>query len=159
MFFIHGPPVLNPRRCLYQNCSVVLDYNSGVDGRPGNQPRFTRVVGNLVREVGLWQKQSGAWSQHLTAATHLESNVFFNGPHSAVDLWCTMQNTRGVSYLNHFQKHKQCTYFTMCMSNVYCVARAVCFIHGPPVFTILGRLQRRLRWVHSKACRAPRTWY
>jgi hypothetical protein len=72
-------------RCLYQNCSIILDYNSGVDGRPGNQPRFTRVVGNLVREVGLWQKQSGAWSQHLTAATHLESNVLFNGPHSAVD--------------------------------------------------------------------------
>eukprot|EP01043_Picozoa_sp_COSAG02_P018683 COSAG02_NODE_878_length_16266_cov_8.886559_8_plen_461_part_00 len=72
-------------RCLYQNCSVSLDYNSGLDGRPGNQPRYTRVVGNLVRELGLWQKQSGAWSQHLTAATHLESNVFFNGPHAAVD--------------------------------------------------------------------------
>ena len=50
-------------RCLYQNCSVKLNYNSGVDGRPGNQPRYTHIVGNLVREVGMWQKQSGAWSQ------------------------------------------------------------------------------------------------
>ena len=72
-------------RCLYANCSVRLDYPSGVDGRSGNQPRYTRVVGNFVTEVGIWQKQSGAWSQHLAAATHIESNVFMNGPHSAVD--------------------------------------------------------------------------
>ena len=71
--------------CLYQNCSVELDYPSGVDGRAGNQPRYTRVVGNLVREVGMYQKQSGGWVQHLTAATHLESNVLMNGPHAAVD--------------------------------------------------------------------------
>ena len=71
--------------CLYQNCSVRLKYPSGVDGRPGNQPRYTRVVSNFVHEVGMMQKQSGAWAQHLTAATHLESNVFMNGPHSAID--------------------------------------------------------------------------
>ena len=61
-------------RCLYQNCSVILDYNSGVDGRPGNQPRGTQVIRNVVHELGIWQKQSGAWAQHLTAATRLESN-------------------------------------------------------------------------------------
>ena len=80
--------------CLYANCSVRLEYrnvepatagSSGVDGRGGNQPRYTRVIGNLVREVGLWQKQSGAWVQHLTAATHLEGNVFMNGPHSMIN--------------------------------------------------------------------------
>jgi hypothetical protein len=71
-------------RCLNANCSVRLDYPSGVDGRGGNQPRFTRVVGNLVREVGLYQKQSAAWVQHLTAKTHIESNVFFNMPQTAV---------------------------------------------------------------------------
>ena len=71
--------------CLYANCSVRLPYASGLDGRPGNQPRHTRVTGNLVHEVGMMQKQSGAWAQHLTAATHLESNVFLNGPHSAID--------------------------------------------------------------------------
>ena len=71
--------------CLYQNCSVRLDYPSGVDGRGGNQPRYTEVVGNLVREVGLYQKQSGHWAQHLTARTKLASNIFFNGPHAAVN--------------------------------------------------------------------------
>lgn len=68
--------------CLYANCSVRVDFrnahhatagSNGVDGRGGNQPRYTRVVGNLVREMGIWQKQSGALVQHLTAATHLES--------------------------------------------------------------------------------------
>lgn len=72
-------------RCLYANCSVRLEWPSGVDGRAGNQPRDTRVVGNFVHELGIYQKQSGAWAQHLVAATHLESNVFINGPHSAVD--------------------------------------------------------------------------
>ena len=72
--------------CLNEKCSISLNYsNSGVDGRGGNQPRYTRVVGNLVREVGVYQKQSGMWAQHLTAATHIESNVFFNGPHAAVN--------------------------------------------------------------------------
>ena len=72
-------------RCLDHACNTSVPYNSGVDGRNGDQPRYTQVVGNLVREVGLWQKQSGAWVQHLTAATHFESNVFFNGPHAAVN--------------------------------------------------------------------------
>ena len=84
--------------CLYANCSVKLSYreqgkyghvnkgSSGVDGRGGNQPRRTRVVGNLVREVGLWQKQSNAWVQHLTAATRIIGNVFMNGPHAMVSM-------------------------------------------------------------------------
>lgn len=71
--------------CLYANCSVRLPYPSGVDGRPGNQPRYTRVMSNLVHEVGMMQKQSGAWAQHLTAATHLEGNILLNGPHAALD--------------------------------------------------------------------------
>lgn len=71
--------------CLYANCSVRLHYPSGLDGRAGNQPRNTRVIGNLVREVGLHQSQSGAWAQHLVAGTHLESNVFFNIPLSAIN--------------------------------------------------------------------------
>jgi hypothetical protein len=38
-----------------------------------------------VHEVGMMQKQSGAWAQHLTAATHLEGNILLNGPHAALD--------------------------------------------------------------------------
>ena len=35
--------------CLYANCSVKMDFPNGIDGSAGNQPRYTRVVGNLVR--------------------------------------------------------------------------------------------------------------
>jgi hypothetical protein len=32
---------------------------AGIDGTDGEHPRFTRIVGNLVREVGLYEKQVG----------------------------------------------------------------------------------------------------
>ena len=57
--------------------SVLRDW-LGLQGRNGNQPRGTRVVGNLVREFGVWQKQSSAWAQQLVAETWIESNVMFN---------------------------------------------------------------------------------
>jgi hypothetical protein len=44
--------------CLNANCTRKLEYAVGPDARGGNQPRGTHVVGNLVREIGLWQKQS-----------------------------------------------------------------------------------------------------
>lgn len=71
--------------CLYANCSVRLPGPVGPDGRGGNQPRGTKVVGNVVREFGLWQKQSSAWSQQLTAETWIEGNVFFNSPRAAIN--------------------------------------------------------------------------
>ena len=71
-------------RCLYANCSVRLNFTSGLDGRGGNQPRYTKIVGNLVREIGLHQKQSAAWASHLAARTLLESNVFMNMPQTAI---------------------------------------------------------------------------
>jgi len=57
----------------------------GPDGRGGDQPRGTRVVGNLAREIGLWQKQSSLWFQAVAAETTLKGNVFFNGPRAAVN--------------------------------------------------------------------------
>lgn len=72
-------------RCLYANCSATLPDRVGPDGRGGDQPRGTLVAGNLVREIGVWQKQSSAWFQALAAATTLESNVIFNGPRAGVN--------------------------------------------------------------------------
>ena len=71
--------------CLFANCSVRLPGPVGPDGRGGNQPRGTKVVGNVVREFGLWQKQSSAWAQQLTAETWIEGNVFFNSPRAAIN--------------------------------------------------------------------------
>ena len=71
--------------CLFANCSIKLPGLVGPDGRGGDQPRGTRVVGNLVREIGISQKQSSAWAQQLTASTWLEGNVLFNSPRAAIN--------------------------------------------------------------------------
>lgn len=49
--------------CVNENCTRKLDWPVGPDGRNGEQPRGTRVVSNLVRELGIWQKQSSMWFQ------------------------------------------------------------------------------------------------
>lgn len=55
----------------------------GPDGRGGEQPRHTYIGGNLIREFGIWQKQSSAFFEALSASTTLQSNVIFNGPRAA----------------------------------------------------------------------------
>eukprot|EP00051_Salpingoeca_urceolata_P015335 m.198436 g.198436 ORF g.198436 m.198436 type:complete len:722 (-) comp18370_c0_seq6:228-2393(-) len=72
-------------RCLEANCSTKLPWGVGPDGRNKNQPRGTHVWGNLVRELGIWQKQSSMWFQAVTAQTHLERNVHFNGPRAGLN--------------------------------------------------------------------------
>ena len=71
--------------CLDAACKRKLPWPVGPDARGGQQPRYTRVVGNLVREVGLLQKQSSAWFQAATALSHIEGNVHFNGPRAGVN--------------------------------------------------------------------------
>jgi hypothetical protein len=71
--------------CLDAACTRKLPWGVGPDARTGQQPRYTRVVGNLVREVGLLQKQSSMWFQAATALSHLEGNVHFNGPRAGVN--------------------------------------------------------------------------
>jgi len=70
---------------LNSNASLTLPYPIGPDGREGNQPRGTLVTNNIVREIGLWQKQSSLWFQAVTAQTTLKGNVFFNGPRAALN--------------------------------------------------------------------------
>jgi len=71
--------------CLNANCSRALKYKVGPDGRAGEQPRFTNVTGNLVREIGIYQKQSSFWFQALTAQSLLHGNVHFNGPRAGIN--------------------------------------------------------------------------
>jgi hypothetical protein len=72
-------------RCLDANCSQKLAWPVGPDARNGEQPWYTHVVGNLVKEIGLVQKQSSMWFQAATALSHLEGNVHFNGPRAGVN--------------------------------------------------------------------------
>ena len=57
-----------------------------IDGTNGNQPRGTKVIGNLVHEIGIYGKQVCAYVQSVACQTQLEGNVFFNGPRAGVNL-------------------------------------------------------------------------
>ena len=72
-------------KCVNEKCDKKLDWPVGPDGRNGEQPRGTRILGNMVRELGIWQKQSSMWFQAVTAQTHLAGNVHFNGPRAGLN--------------------------------------------------------------------------
>jgi len=71
--------------CLNKNCTKKTPYKMGPDGRGKEQPRFTTVSENIVREIGIWQKQSSFWFQAVTAQTHLVANIHFNGPRAGMN--------------------------------------------------------------------------
>ena len=56
-----------------------------IDGTDGNQPRGTKILNNLVHEVGLFGKQTAAYIQSLACQTLLNGNVFFNGPRAGIN--------------------------------------------------------------------------
>jgi hypothetical protein len=58
---------------------------AGVDGTDGNHPRYTTVIGNTAREVGLYEKQSSFYIQAKTAQSIIKGNVFFNGPRAGIN--------------------------------------------------------------------------
>lgn len=60
-------------------------YGFGWDGTDGNQPRGTQIVGNFVHELGIWEKQSSFYFQAKTCQTHIERNIFFNGPRAGIN--------------------------------------------------------------------------
>lgn len=58
---------------------------AGVDGTDGEHPRYTTIVGNSAREVGLYEKQSSFFVQAKTAQSIIHGNVFFNGPRAGIN--------------------------------------------------------------------------
>eukprot|EP01112_Ceratiomyxa_fruticulosa_P011058 TRINITY_DN2973_c0_g1_i5.p1 TRINITY_DN2973_c0_g1~~TRINITY_DN2973_c0_g1_i5.p1 ORF type:complete len:905 (+),score=191.36 TRINITY_DN2973_c0_g1_i5:344-3058(+) len=60
-------------------------YTDGIDGTSGDQPRGTQVLSNIVREIGMFQKQSSAWFQAKSALTYIKNNIFFNGPRAGIN--------------------------------------------------------------------------
>lgn len=58
------------------------------DATAGNVPIGTTVVGNICREIGLWEKQSSCWFQAKTGSTLLHSNVFYNGTTTKSTTYC-----------------------------------------------------------------------
>ena len=60
-------------------------WHVGPDARGGEQPWDTHVVGNIARELGLFQKQSSFFFQAISARSVVAGNVFFNGPRAAIN--------------------------------------------------------------------------
>ncbi len=58
---------------------------AGVDGTDGNHPRYTQIISNTAREVGLYEKQSSFFIHAKTAETTITGNVFFNGPRAGIN--------------------------------------------------------------------------
>ena len=58
---------------------------TGIFGTDGNHPRYTTILNNLAREVGLYEKQSSFWFQGKVAQSIIKGNVFFNGPRAGIN--------------------------------------------------------------------------
>jgi hypothetical protein len=58
---------------------------AGVDGTDGNHPRYTAVMHNLIREVGLYEKQNSFYVQAKAAQSQIIGNIFFNGPRAGIN--------------------------------------------------------------------------
>ena len=56
-----------------------------MDGTDGNQPRGTRIIGNLMHENGIFGKQTSAYFQSKACQTELTGNVMFNGPRAGIN--------------------------------------------------------------------------
>lgn len=52
----------------------------GYDATPGDIPQGTRIENNVMRESGIWEKQSSCYFQAKTAGTTLLRNLCFNLP-------------------------------------------------------------------------------
>jgi len=67
------------------NGNRTIPWPRGPDARDGNQPIGTRIVGNIVHDIGVWQKQSSFWFQATTAQSYVAGNVHFNGPRAGIN--------------------------------------------------------------------------
>ena len=57
----------------------------GIDGTAGDQPRRTRIVGNMVREIGMNERQSSAFGEFKACQSTVERNIFLNMPRAAIN--------------------------------------------------------------------------
>ena len=57
----------------------------GFDATGGDFPRHTTISHNVVREMGLFEKQSSAWFQAKAMQTMIVGNLFFNGPRAGIN--------------------------------------------------------------------------
>jgi hypothetical protein len=57
----------------------------GFDGTDGNHPQENTIRFNVIREVGMFEKQSSFYMQAKTCLSTIEGNVMFNGPRAGIN--------------------------------------------------------------------------
>lgn len=56
----------------------------GFDGTDGNHPQDTLIANNVIREIGIYEKQSGWYFQAKAARSVVRDNVMFNAPRNGI---------------------------------------------------------------------------
>jgi len=70
---------------LGQNAVAAWGRTDEWDGTGGQQPRHTLLHGNLVHEIGNYQKQSSFYFQAASCENTISNNIVFNIPRAAVN--------------------------------------------------------------------------
>ena len=71
---------------LNANGSRTIPWPRGPDARDGNQPIGTKIINNIVTDIGIWQKQSSMWFQATSAQSVVKGNVHFIGPRAGINV-------------------------------------------------------------------------
>lgn len=58
----------------------------GIDGDGGDQPRGTVFASNVVRDIGLTERQSSAFGEFKACESAVEGNIVYNIPRAAINV-------------------------------------------------------------------------
>jgi hypothetical protein len=70
---------------LGENAIATLGETDGFNATAGNFPLGSRIVGNVIREIGIFQKQSAGVGHNKAARTIISKNIIFNVPRAAIN--------------------------------------------------------------------------
>lgn len=68
-----------------ENAIATWGDTDGYDATAGNFPMYTLVEFNVMRELGIYEKQSSAFGQSKAAFSHIRNNIMFNMPRAAIN--------------------------------------------------------------------------
>jgi hypothetical protein len=68
----------------------------GYDGSAGDQPRYSMIEANIMRELGVWVKQSSAFTTFQSSENTFKDNVVYNGPRAHVNINEGKERRRGL---------------------------------------------------------------
>jgi hypothetical protein len=68
-----------------ENAIATWGDTDGYDATAGNYPMYTLIQNNVMRELGIYQKQSSAVGQSKAALTTIRNNIMFNMPRAAIN--------------------------------------------------------------------------